>query len=141
MAVSRTMVWFEMPSPAVPMAATAPCAVTSDTPMVISGNIIVMGLRYTMSRMASRPTIVAVSIRTRSRSPISWTSYSVPAGPVILACTSVLATAERTIAMTFLVASVDRGVAGSPTMLTGSNQALPSLLARISRNGGVLAKS
>ena len=140
-AVSNTMVWLETLRPKVPSPATTPCAVASDTPIVISGRIMVSGLRYTISRISSRATMVAVSMTNTSRSPMSWMSLNVPAGPVVKASSDVPATVSRTVWMARLVAAIAFGVATSPTMLTGSSHALLSLLTRISRSGGVLTKS
>ena len=140
-AVSNTIVWLDTLRPRVPRPATTPWAVASETPMVINGSSMVSGLRYTISRIASRPTMVAVSMRTRSCSPMSWMSLKVPAGPVVKALSEVPAVASFTVCMARLVASMALGVAISPTMLTGSSQALPSLLASTSFSGGTLMKS
>ena len=97
MAVSSTMVWEETLRPSVPIPATTPWAVTRDTPMVISGKIIVNRLRYTMSKIASSANTVAISMVVMSRSPRSLMSLKVPAGPVVDACNEVPATASCTV--------------------------------------------
>ena len=135
------MVWEETLRPTVPIPATTPWADTRDTPMVISGRIIVNKLRYTISKIVSSANTVATSMVDMSRSPMSLMSLKVPAGPVVYAVNEVPATVLCTVSMARFVAAIAFGVATSPTMLTGSSHALLSLLASISRSGGVVMKS
>jgi hypothetical protein len=108
---------------------------------VASGSSIAITLRYTTIRIVNTINTVAISMKCWSSAPVEVRSSIVAAGPTTLAVSVVFAVVSLTIWTTFRYATCPSPVPITPTMFTGSCQALLSVLWRACFSSGIAMKS